>query len=129
MSYIHTKLKESELTIFNTNFEQGTWLSLPANIISDAEYMNLHEEENYARIFHIDSPGMDSLNFSFVKQTEKIDCLKLWFVEIKQECLYEPLRDKVGVKSILDLEDLKIEKLTEHEIEVPQGFAESLALF
>ena len=84
--------------------EVGTWITVPTNIISQQEWMNLHEEENFKRDFYIQyQAGEEPIFMRFQMKEERIDTLKRWLIEMNHEQLYEPLRE-YGVTSLAHFE-------------------------
>ena len=72
--------------------DTGTWVSIPQNIISEGEWYNLHEEENYLHQFRIPVlEGSLPIDFTFRKKEEPAECLKHWLAENEYEALFEPL--------------------------------------
>ena len=60
----------------------GTWVSAPCNIISESNWLNLHEEDNYDRKFcclqQLGERTPIYITFSKLPDAPSIDCLKGW---------------------------------------------------
>lgn len=58
---------------------KGTYVSAPTNLISDLEWLNLHEEENYKREFYLSYKQDEApIKISFTQKDETIDSLRRW---------------------------------------------------
>ena len=86
----------------------GTWVTVPTGIISELEWMNLHEDGNYSRQFSmLYSKDDPPIRLSFCTREEPIDSLRRWLSDCEHEQLYEPLKS-YGVTNIADLEGFDV---------------------
>lgn len=95
----------------NESHTPGTWLTVPTNNLSDADWYNLQENEGWKREFVMSVTLNDqTVLITFREIDEPIDALERWLYEQGQAQLYTPLH-QLNVKTLLDLRDFNVESL------------------